>query len=647
MSSPSQLSNEKKFFSNNKNVATNLIHAIMPHKFTSIGSNNKTNETNKANPNLATIMLTSAKTPYNSFNESFSSSSGSAREYLNSTSSPKSLKSFNLSSIDSLNSKIVEDKLLKSPTGSTAANKNTENILKIGINSYSISPIMSNNNNYNQSYMTELKIDPNVLSNVISSDRKIMKTYNKTQVRSSVKSLCDNMKKQILSRAFYGWLLYHRHFKTVSVRLIGLINCDRDCITEDEDDDQSEYQSQLDNISISSEMSIDLLNSDPYVKSSMPLWYLLNRKKLDETLWSNLMEENKLQKNKTLFYKIIYYNGIENNKLRREVWPYLMEHYSISMNEKERNLKDEKTRENYFKLIDEWKPFEEFIHVREQKKMDKNLMEMEQNRLKVAAAAAAAAAANSSTTTSNLIESQEQSSNQVINTKSSTSKSSFKLNLLGRNNFKTFTNTKKLDLLRTDSNQSNNDVFDDDSESSSTQKSNNQRKPSLFSKFSAMNLFNKLMSKNENNIDEESQINTNDGVKFDNNNNETKTDLNESQNENEIAKLIVKNVILKAQIKFKQELEAESSNKEIEQENELKDNENNNNHNNRELIHTNSSNNLLFKNSMKRSLSNHQLVDTFSLNMHRIDKDVTRCDRNYWYFVSVDNLKKLKNIIYT
>ncbi len=602
----------------------------MPHKFTTIGSN-KTNDQNKpTNPNLATIMLASAKTPYNSFNESFSSSSGSARDCVNSTSSPKSLKSFNLSSIDSSNSKIVEEKLLKSPTSSTA-NNNSENILKIGINSYSISPIMSNNNNYNTSYMTELKIDANLLSNVISSDRKVMKSCNKTQVRSSVKSLCDNMKKQILSRAFYGWLLYHRHFKTVSVRLIGLINCDRDCIAEDEDDDQSEYQSQLDNISINSEMSIDLLNSDPYVKSSLPLWYLLNRKKLDEILWSKLIEENKLQKNKTLFHKIIYYNGIENNKLRKEVWPYLMEHYSISMNEKERNLKDEKTRENYYKLIEEWKPFEEFIHVREQKKMNKNLMEMEQIRLKVATAAS-----SSSSSCNNQMESREQT-NQAANTKS-TIKSSFKLNLLGRNNFKTLSNTKKIDLFRTDSNQSNNDVFDDDSDSSS-QKSN-QTKSSLFSKFSAMNLLNKLMSKNEN-IDEESQI-SNENV------NENKTDLNENQNEHEIAKLLVKNVILKAQIILNQEFETQNSNKENEIKQQDKDSsDNNNTSSNKELIHTNSSNNLLFKNSMKKSLSNNQLVDTFSLNMHRIDKDVTRCDRNYWYFVSVDNLNKLKNIIYT
>jgi hypothetical protein len=53
------------------------------------------------------------------------------------------------------------------------------------------------------------------------------------------------------------------------------------------------------------------------------------------------------------------------------------------------------------------------------------------------------------------------------------------------------------------------------------------------------------------------------------------------------------------------------------------------------------------KSFMKKSLSNHDLVSNFALNMHRIDKDVTRCDRTYWYFTSNDNLKKLKNIMYT
>uniref|UniRef100_A0A673GWB8 Small G protein signaling modulator 1-like n=1 Tax=Sinocyclocheilus rhinocerous TaxID=307959 RepID=A0A673GWB8_9TELE len=39
-----------------------------------------------------------------------------------------------------------------------------------------------------------------------------------------------------------------------------------------------------------------------------------------------------------------------------------------------------------------------------------------------------------------------------------------------------------------------------------------------------------------------------------------------------------------------------------------------------------------------------ELLDMYSLNLHRIDKDVQRCDRNYWYFTPA-NLEKLRNIM--
>ncbi|XP_065582368.1 small G protein signaling modulator 2-like isoform X2 [Artemia franciscana] len=41
-----------------------------------------------------------------------------------------------------------------------------------------------------------------------------------------------------------------------------------------------------------------------------------------------------------------------------------------------------------------------------------------------------------------------------------------------------------------------------------------------------------------------------------------------------------------------------------------------------------------------------ELLEQFGLNIHRIDKDVQRCDRNYWYF-STANLDKLRNIMCT
>uniref|UniRef100_A0A8C2GN57 Small G protein signaling modulator 1a n=1 Tax=Cyprinus carpio TaxID=7962 RepID=A0A8C2GN57_CYPCA len=44
------------------------------------------------------------------------------------------------------------------------------------------------------------------------------------------------------------------------------------------------------------------------------------------------------------------------------------------------------------------------------------------------------------------------------------------------------------------------------------------------------------------------------------------------------------------------------------------------------------------------SSTQQELLDMYTLNLHRIDKDVQRCDRNYWYFTPA-NLEKLRNIM--
>lgn len=48
----------------------------------------------------------------------------------------------------------------------------------------------------------------------------------------SIQLVCDTMKRQIISRAFYGWLAYCRHLSTVQTHLSGLVN---QCIVAQDD----------------------------------------------------------------------------------------------------------------------------------------------------------------------------------------------------------------------------------------------------------------------------------------------------------------------------------------------------------------------------------------------------------------------------
>jgi hypothetical protein len=122
-----------------------------------------------------------------------------------------------------------------------------------------------------------------------------VKIYKSVSVRSSLKNLCDNMRLQILSRAFYGWLAYHRHLKTVRIHMTSLIikNCDDESV-----DGAKELK----------ETSNECLNLVNIMET-----YYVEKRRLDEDLWNEMMKNfRKLNKNdKKYFHKIVYNNGIE------------------------------------------------------------------------------------------------------------------------------------------------------------------------------------------------------------------------------------------------------------------------------------------------------------------------------------------------
>uniref|UniRef100_A0A2K5KJ34 Small G protein signaling modulator 1 n=1 Tax=Cercocebus atys TaxID=9531 RepID=A0A2K5KJ34_CERAT len=113
--------------------------------------------------------------------------------------------------------------------------------------------------------------------------------------RAPLKLLCDNMKYQILSRAFYGWLAYCRHLSTVEDHLSALVN--------------PTYRSPD-------------LPCDAGQGLTAGIWNQSGQH--DETPY----EEREL-------LRLIYYGGIQP-EIRKAVWPFLLGHYQFGMTETER-----------------------------------------------------------------------------------------------------------------------------------------------------------------------------------------------------------------------------------------------------------------------------------------------------------------------
>ena len=373
---------------------------------------------------------------------------------------------------------------------------------------------------------------------------------------------------------------------------------------------------------------VDLVHTEPVYESDDEDQGEL--KKLDEATWNNWLQSGHLKKYEKIFHNMVYRKGMEHS-IRKRVWPFLIGHYTFDMSDIERQQKDERTVEEYERRIEEWRPFEEFISLREAKKAKK---------LGVCCATETEPPINTESgifsgdvsTVSPIkdIESLPKSLDKNLFTKKPPNStpisvnanksvpnkgSLFKFNLLGHMNTKTSErdvndNSKSL-LLRKDSSLSN-DVFMEEAQGSSFQ---------LFSRFSAKNLLNKIMLKNQDiesteRIEEESEKKVN----------ENQTIIEDEAMAREIAKNFVNKVITEAinQLEDKQEPQEETK---------IEPNKDDDPELNNERF--------------MPCLADKELVENFALNIHRIDKDVTRCDRNYWYFVSNENLVKLKNIMYT
>ncbi|XP_065502273.1 small G protein signaling modulator 1 isoform X3 [Caloenas nicobarica] len=112
--------------------------------------------------------------------------------------------------------------------------------------------------------------------------------------RAPLKLLCDNMKYQILSRAFYGWLAYCRHLSTVRTHLSALVNH-------------------------------NIVSPDVPCNASAGLTV---------DIWQRYLQDSTSYEDQELL-RLIYYGGIQH-EIRKAVWPFLLGHYQFGMTEAER-----------------------------------------------------------------------------------------------------------------------------------------------------------------------------------------------------------------------------------------------------------------------------------------------------------------------
>ncbi|CAB1447752.1 unnamed protein product [Pleuronectes platessa] len=157
-----------------------------------------------------------------------------------------------------------------------------------------------------------------------SSDGSLPNGCN--QERASLKLLCDTMKYQIISRAFYGWLAYCRHLSTVRTHLSALVNT-------------------------------------TIVDHDVPCGAQAG---LSVEVWNRFLKESSAYEEKEI-HRLVYFGGVAPS-LRKEVWPFLLGHYQFTTTEKSRLEIDEQMRVMYEQTMKEWQGCEAIVRQREREK---------------------------------------------------------------------------------------------------------------------------------------------------------------------------------------------------------------------------------------------------------------------------------------
>ncbi|XP_017484087.1 PREDICTED: small G protein signaling modulator 2, partial [Rhagoletis zephyria] len=153
-----------------------------------------------------------------------------------------------------------------------------------------------------------------------------------TKQSTSIEMVCSTMRRQIISRAFYGWLAYCRHLSTVRTHLSGLVN---GRITPELKADEEGLTKER----------WEALNANGVVSDEMDV------------------------------YRLVYFGGV-CPELRKVVWPYLLGHYSFGSTPEDREKQDESCKHYYETTMSEWLAVDAIVQQREKEKTSRAIAKL-------------------------------------------------------------------------------------------------------------------------------------------------------------------------------------------------------------------------------------------------------------------------------
>ncbi|XP_060878458.1 small G protein signaling modulator 2-like isoform X4 [Metopolophium dirhodum] len=405
----------------------------------------------------------------------------------------------------------------------------------------------------NSSTSTSSSLDP------VASPLLINIQNTSKDTGDSLQILCETMKKQIISRAFYGWLAYCRHLTTVRTHLSGLVN------------------------------TVIIDSSDAETGLTKEKWYSFKND-------SNLVNDD----TKLEIFRLTYFGGVQHD-IRKEVWPFLLGHYKFGSTVEERNAVDLHCKQEYETTMSEWMAVEAIIRQKDRETMAANLAKLSSE--STSGGDAPPPTPNTSKVLSqelsndvfedNINFSSDEDNPPVVDDTQLEQNAEFCEKPTNQTNTKKHIENmpKEIDCDKKSLSSDEGLGKDEVTEKDMTIKKNTSEDTSLYCPTSVIVTTNISQEKTMDNPNDE-----NDKIDSKDNNNTSKLAVDENEG-------------------------AGGSN-----------------HEQRSAC--------ISPASSQGGIYPVELVENFGLNVHRIDKDVQRCDRNYPYF-TLENLDKLRNIICT